>query len=172
MSEMMKRLAAKVRGLVGLGLVGGAAGFLLGGVWGVVSSALRSGIFLDLGYLRFLLEMAWGNALGFAQIGAFTAAGFGVLIAVTDSRKSLADLPLWRMGLFGALAGAVFPPLLVVWRIGLTAYLETALSLLPVSIVIGLLGGLATAGMVAAAKSTDRQELPAESEPMSQLKGG
>jgi hypothetical protein len=76
------------------------------------------------------------------------------------------------MGLFGALAGAVFPPLLVVWRIGLTAYLETALSLLPVSIVIGLLGGLATAGMVAAAKSTDRQELPAESEPMSRLKGG
>jgi len=168
---MMKRLAAKVRGLLGLGLVGGAAGFLLGGVWGVVSSALRSGIFLDVGYLRFLLDMAWGNALGFAQIGAFTTAGFGVLVAAMDSKRSLVDLPLWRMGLFGALAGAVFPPLIVVWRIGLAAYLEAALSLLPVSIVIGLVGGLATASMVAAAKRADRQELPAESESMSQLEG-
>jgi hypothetical protein len=171
MSELMKRLAAKVRGLVGLGLLGGAAGFMLGGVWGVVSSALRSGIFLDVGYLRFLLDMAWGNALGFAQVGAFTTAGFGVLVAAIDSRRSLVDLPLWRMGLFGALAGAVFPPLIVVWRIGLAAYLDAAVTLLPVSVAIGLIGGLATASMVAVAKRADRLELPTQGEPMSQLEG-
>lgn len=160
MRQLLKRLARKARGVMGLGVVGGVAGLLLGGVWGVVGAVARSGIFFDVGYLRFLWQMALGSGLGFAMIGAFTASGFGVLVAAADSRKSLEDLPLWRMGLFGALMGAVFPPVLVISRVGLTGYLGGVVSLLPVSAVLGLAGGLGTASLVAIAKRAERAELP------------
>ena len=54
--------------------------------------------------------------MGFLMIGAFTAAGCGVLVAATDATRSIEELPLWRMALFGALAGAVFPPIFVMMK--------------------------------------------------------
>lgn len=154
------RFRSKIRGILGLGLVGGAVGFGVGAIWGGILSVLRSGIVFDVDYLPFLLTMVLGNAKGFMMIGAFTAAGFGGLLAMADSRRSLEELPLWRMGLFGALVGAAFPPIFVVWRMGVSAAsLSYAVTLLPVMGVLGCAGGVLTASMVALAKRAP-EELP------------
>lgn len=156
---MVKRLKAKVRGIVGLGVLGALAGFAVGAIWGVVSSMVRSGVFVDVDYLRFLARMAVGNAIGFMKIGAFTTAGFGVLLAAVDSRRSLDELPLWRMALFGALVGASFPPIYVIGQTGFSAYRAAALSFVPVMGALGLAGAVVASSMVAIAKRANRREL-------------
>lgn len=171
MREAFRRMARKARGIVGLGLLGAIAGFVLGGVWGVVTALLRSGVVLDPAYLGFLGRMALGNAVGFAMIGAFTTSGFGALVASVDSKRSLEELPLWRMALFGALVAALFPPIFVVGRQGLAGYLEIAASLLPVSGVLGVIGGTAAASLVAVAKRTGRAELRGDDEGAGRLRG-
>lgn len=167
MTRLAERLKAKIRGIFGLGIIGGVAGFVTGAVWGVVSSAVRSGVFLDVDFLRFVGRMALGNATGFMMIGVFTGAGFGAMLAVVDSKRSIEELPLWRMALFGALVGAAFPPIFVIWRIGVAAYLGSALSFVPVMGVLGGIGGVLTASMVAMAKRASRAELSAVDEAQS-----
>ena len=63
------RLRARVRGVLGLGVIGGGVGFVAGGVWGVLSSMVRAGVVFELDYFRFLLRMGIGNATGFMLIG-------------------------------------------------------------------------------------------------------
>lgn len=161
---MVERLKAKLRGIVGLGIVGAVAGFVVGAIWGVASSMIRSGVFVDPDYFRFLSGMALGNAIGFMKIGAFTTAGFGVLLAAVDSRRSLDELPLWRMALFGGLAGASFPPIYVISQMGLSVYLSTAVSFVPVMGVLGVVGAAAGSSMVAMAKRANRGELDSSQE--------
>ena len=148
-----------VRGVVGLGVIGGAIGAVLGGAWGGFTAVL-AGFFPDPGYLRFVWAMVLGNAMGFGMIGAFTASGFGVILALTDARRSLDELPLWRMGLFGALAAAAFPPLFVIGTAGWSDYLAAAEYLVPTSLWLGALGGGGTMTLVAIAKRAGRDELP------------
>ena len=155
-------LEAKLRGIVGLGLIGGVAGFLTGALWGITSSLVRSGIFFDAEYLRFLGRMALGNATGFMLIGASTGAGFATLLAAFDPSRSIDDLPLWRMGLFGALVGAAFPPLYVIAAMGLPGYLASAPTLLPVMGVLAGVGAVFTTSVVAIAKRANRSELSAD----------
>ena len=158
-------LRTKVRGILGLGIVGGFAGFVGGAIWGVASSIFRSGIFFDPEYVRFLFRMALGNAMGFMMIGAFTTTGFAALLAAADSKRSLDELPLWRMGLFGGLVAAAFPAVFMIARFGISAYVDAALSLVPVMAALGLAGGVLTSSMVAVAKRSSREELPAAQEP-------
>lgn len=159
MSVLAEQFKAKIRGILGLGLIGGFVGFVGGALWGLVSTMLRSGIFFDADYLPFLGRMALGNGIGFMKIGAFTMAGFAVLLAAVESRRSITELPLWRMGIFGALVGALFPPIYVISRMGLPVYLESAQTFLPVMGILGGVGGVTTAAIVWIAKSADRKEL-------------
>lgn len=161
---MVKRLKARVRGIVGLGILGAVAGFGVGAIWGVASAMIRSGVYVDPDYLRFLTGTALGNAIGFMKIGTFTTAGFGVLLAAVDSRRSLDELPLWRMALFGALVGASFPPIYVIGQMGFSVYLDAALSFLPVMGVLGVVGGAVASSMVAIAKRASRPELESSGE--------
>lgn len=162
MSGPSDQLKAKLRGIAGLGLIGGVAGFLGGALWGIVASMVRSGIFFDTEYLRFLGRMALGNATGFMLIGASTGAGFATLLAAFDPGRSIEDLPLWRMGLLGALVGAAFPPIYVIVTMGLPVYLASAPTFLPVMGVLGGVGAAFTTSVVAIAKRASRSELPTD----------
>jgi hypothetical protein len=167
----LDRLRARIRGIIGLGIVGGLLGFVGGGIWGVVSSMVRSGVHLEADYFRFLAGMALGNAIGFMQIGGFTAAGFGVLLAAVESKRSLQELSLWRVGLLGALVGASFPPIYVIGSQGLTAYVAAAASFVPVMGALGVVGGLLAASLVDVAKRADRAELPSARDAPETLNG-
>lgn len=155
------RLRARVRGVLGLGVIGGGVGFVAGGVWGVLSSMVRAGVVFELDYFRFLLRMGIGNATGFMLIGAFTAAGFGVLLSVIDRRHTLEELPLWRMGLLGALMGASFPPIYVIWQSGFSTYWATASQFLPAVAGLAAVGGVLTSSMVAMARRAGGDQLRA-----------
>ena len=159
MSTFLEGLKTRVRGVLGLGLFGGAAGAAVGAVLGVIRSVVLSGFFADPEYLRYVLGMAFGNAVGFGMMGAFTTAGFGVLLAATERHHTLQELSLWRMGAFGALVAASFPPLFVIATAGPAVYMTVAKALLPVSGVLALAGGSGTAGLVAIAQRAGAREL-------------
>lgn len=146
------RLGKRLRGLLGLGAIGGAVGAVLGAPWGVVVW-LRG---WDGGPL--IEQLLNFGALGFVA-GGMCAVGFGGLLATLDRRTSLADLPLWRMALFGAFVGAALPALFLLSTSG-TAHFVTVPGLVA-SIVAtgGVLGaGLATT-LVGVAKRAHRREL-------------
>lgn len=172
MSTFLEGLMTRVRGVLGLGLLGGVAGAAVGAVLGVIRAVVLSGFFADPAYLRYVLGMAFGNAVGFGLMGAFTTAGFGVLLAATERHHTLQDLSLWRMGAFGALVAASFPPLFVVATAGPSVYLTAAKALLPVSGVLALAGGAATAGLVAIAQRAGRHELEGPAGPRGRLGRG
>ncbi len=172
MSTFLEGLKTRVRGVLGLGLFGGVAGAAVGAVLGVVRSVVLSGFFADAEYLRYVLAMAFGNAVGFGMMGAFTTAGFGVLLAATERHHTLQELSLWRMGAFGALVAASFPPLFVVATAGPAVYLAAARALLPVSGVLAVAGGAATAGLVAVAQRAGRRELEGATGPEGRLGRG
>ena len=172
MSGFLEGLKKKARGVVGLGLLGGAGGAVVGAVLGVVRAVALSGLFADPEYLRYVLRMVLGNAVGFGMMGAFTTAGFGVLLAAADRKHTLDELPLWRMGVFGGLVAATFPPLFVIATAGPGVYLDVAPALLPVSAALALAGGTATAGLVAIAKRAARREVEPPAEPSGRIGSG
>jgi hypothetical protein len=66
------------------------------------------------------------------------------------------------------LVGAAFPPLFLIGRFGLAAYLAGPSSILPVSVVLGCVGGLGTTGLVALAQREGRSELAPSAAPESE----
>ena len=95
---MFDRVWTKVRGLLGLGAVGGVAG--------AVGGALLS---VGGGLLGLWGGVQWGSVLELALGGAFfTSIGamvFGGALVALESRKSVEELPIWRMAAFGVLIG-------------------------------------------------------------------
>ncbi len=147
-SNVLKIAASKIRGVLGLGVIGAGIGFLLSGTFGFVVLLVERGLPLD------LARLATG-VVPWTLLGGFTGLGLGVLIAITAASRRLEELPLWKMAVFGALAGALFIPAyyLVVggWRS----------SLLPFVGVTAALGGILSTSMVALAKRAHRNELSA-----------
>lgn len=101
-------------------------------------------------------------AIPWSLLGASIGTGFGALVAVTDAKRSLEELPLWRMGLFGALAGAMFLPAYVLLREGMGPLLD--LGMLPFMGVFGAFGAILSSSMVSLAKDAHRDELSAADE--------
>ena len=159
MGEFGRSLLRKARGVAGLGVIGGDVGFVGGGIWGLVAGVLDMGFFMDAGYWSFLLARTVESAAYFALPASFAATSFGLLLAIADGRRSLADLPLWRMALFGALGGALFVPALVLVRIGLSAFAPFPVAALPVIGAFAGLGGLLAASLTAVAKRAHQAEL-------------
>ena len=159
MSGLWERLFRKARGILGLGVAGAAVGFLGGGLLGFVTTILDVGLFLDAGYWSLLLKSALSSATYFAQPAAFASASFGVLLAVADGRRSLLDLPLWRMALFGALGGGLFIPAYILVRIGPSAFAGFPISIVPTIGLLSGLGGLLAVSLTAIAQRAHRAEL-------------
>ena len=148
MGAWLKRL----RGVLGLGVVGGAVGALFGGLFWFVSLFLGWGIdYWTLG----LAAAVWGG------FGAFAASGAGLLLTALGSRQILEELSHWRVGAFGAVMGFLAPPILVflntgsfwgpgVGPVGLIATIAT---------ISGVLGAGLGSGLVLTAQRAPYEEL-------------
>ncbi len=142
----MRGLLTKVRGVLGLGAVGGAIGAVLGAGWAMVTGLMAWGAIIPGNML--VGAMVWGG------FGAFAASGFGVILGVMGARGSLDDLPLWKAGLMGAVAGASFPFALFALATGGLLNLAFPALLSVVGLCSGL-GAMLSFGMVAIARRGD-----------------
>jgi hypothetical protein len=152
----------KVRGVLGLGVIGAAIGFVAGPI---------GDILLRLAFMALqgvpdvpnlwspILSGAVSAAVDWSLLGAFTGIGFGTMLALTDGRRTLDQLPQWRMGLFGGIAGALFLGAYVLvqgeWRLALGPSFFAAVG------VASALGAGLTTSIVALAKRARRQEMAA-----------
>jgi hypothetical protein len=126
----IRRVLRKLRGILGLGVAGGAMG-LVGGV---------------------LVGLTFGGigtaAPLWALFGAATGVGFGVVLGITDTFRSLDQLRAWHGALLGGGVGAFVAAL---WPVYGGSFVTTA----------AVLGALFTSSMVAMAKRADRLEIGA-----------
>ena len=162
MRGFVHRVLSKVRGVLGLGLIGAGAG-LLGAAFGTLVLGLADlGFVIDAGYWAHVMREFAEIAIPWGLLGASIGTGFGALVAVADANRSLEELPLWRMGLFGALAGAMFLPVYVLLREGMGPLLD--LGMLPFMGVFGVFGAILASSMVELAQNAPREELSATDE--------
>ncbi len=140
----------KLRGLLGLGAIGGAIGAIVGAGWFIVSGLLAGSVVVS----------AVGNAaMVYGSFGFFTTAGLGFILANARSKASLDDISVGWSGLIGAAAGAAFPLVFNIVLLQSLLPLRLIMGFLPIMGTLGVFGGALTAGMVAAAKRQQRNEL-------------
>ncbi len=157
MRSFVHGVFAKLRGVLGLGLIGAGAG-LLGAAFGTLVLGLADlGFVIDAGYWAYVMREFAEVAVPWSLLGASVGTGFGALVAVADGKRSLEELPLWRMGLFGALAGAMFLPAYVFFGMGP----PPDLGMIPFIGVFSAFGAMLSSSMVSLAKDAPRDELSA-----------
>lgn len=152
----MAGVVEKVRGLAGLSTIGAVAGFI-GGV--VLAGAQK---LMGVGF------PAWADVIGLGEGGAIAggacAFGLGVVLATVESKKSLEELPLWRMAALGAGLGVVLPVGFLLVTSGTIHFLGAPGIVLTVVGSGALLGGALSTSLVALAQRAHRTELAAVEE--------
>lgn len=132
----MKHWFRRLRGLLGVGTIGGIVGALIGGGWFLVESSMGGpGAFrLSLS----ALVSVWG------LLGAATGVGFGMLLTATSGRRRLEEVGLGRAAALGAVAGALCPLVVASLMVGSAPPLGIGLWFLGVggSVGAGLGAGL------------------------------
>ena len=143
----MKRWLHRLRGLFGLGTVGGLVGAGIGGCWFLVESLVGGyGLYgVSLG----LMASVWG------VLGAVTGVGFGLLLTATSGGRDLDDVSLWRGGALGAIAGALGPVVVLSLMVGSAPPIGIGLWFAGVG---GSLGAGLGAGLLAMAKQAQGGE--------------
>ena len=139
----------KLRAALGVSAVGGLLGGLLGGVVLSVSTILAPE--------AVPLRLALGGTMAMAAFGAYSFAGFALLLAGTERAGEIEDLSVLRSGARGLLAGASFPVVGALLTTGVLFPLELA----ELSGLVGFFGALGAGGaggIVAVAKSVARSE--------------
>jgi hypothetical protein len=135
-------LLRKVRGVLGLGVSGAVLGFLAGVPIGVALGSLGPWV----GFLTFF--------------GAATGVGFGAILGITDSYRSLDQLRTWQAALIGGGLGAFIAAL---FPVNGGQFIGTA----------AVLGATLTASMVTMAKRAQRLDLsPGEADREAALPSG
>jgi hypothetical protein len=145
----MTTLLRRLRGLLGVGVT-----------WGTLWAGIGAGI-------GFLVGMAspevwgWTNpildyAVGIGLYGFFSGVGFGTLLAIGEGRRTLLDLSLVKVGIFGVL-GAVLVPLMF-GALGAFATGTTVVDIVEAVLLTGVLGGTFAAESVAIARRAELRE--------------
>lgn len=142
----------KLRGLTGVGIT-----------WGAAWATIGAGVGYALG-LASPEIWTWSNpvaewALGIGLYGFVSGVGFGGLLSLRESAKTLGELSLSRIALWGAL-GAVAVPLLF-GALGTFGAGTTVADVVGAMLVTGGLGALSAPGSIAIAR---RAELEAAEE--------
>lgn len=142
----MSGFGRRLRGLLGVGVT-----------WGAMWSVIGAGIGAIVGTLTPDLWM-WSNpivdwALGMGAYGFVSGVGFGGILSLREGRKTLRDLSLRRVALWGLIGGAVVPPLF--GFVGLFPAGTTLLDVLGAVGVTGLLGSTFASGSVAIARRAE-----------------
>ena len=148
----MKKLFQKLRGVLGVGLT-----------WGTLWAGIGAGIGLVIGIVRPEL-WAFRNpifewALGMGLYGVMSGVGFGALLTLREGRKTIQDLSLRRVALWGVLGAAAVP--LLFGAMGTFAAGTTVVDVLEAILVTASLGGTFAPASVAIAR---RAELSAGQE--------
>lgn len=145
----LQRLRDKLGAVLGTSVAGGAIGAIFG------SSLMAVGALGGAGEVSVGLFLATAAISG--GVGAFIGGGFATLLALSGER-TLEQLGLARSAVFGALAGAAFPPLAAILTGGWLVPFELSQMAL-LGATFGLLGGGLSAGLVAVAKGAEAPEL-------------
>ncbi len=148
----MNRPVRRLRGLLGVGLTGGA-------LWSVIGA----GVGLVLGVAA---PDAWGLTdrvfdwtIGMGLYGLVSGVGFGSLLSLREGRRSLFELSLRRTAIFGVLGSAAVP--LLFGALGMFEVGTTTAQVLGAILVTGGLGGTFAPAAIAVAR---RAELTAGDE--------
>ena len=103
------------------------------------------------------LKVVLGGAAAMAAFGAYSFAGFALLLAGTEGAGYVADLSVSRSAARGLLVGGSFPTVGAVLTAGVLFPLELA-ELSWLTGFFGVLGAAGAAGLVAVAKKVARSE--------------
>jgi hypothetical protein len=147
----MKELLRKLRGLLGFGAT-----------WGTLWAGIGAGVGALLGVLSPAI-WTWSNpildwAVGLGVYGLVSGVGFATILALGEGRKTLFDLKLGRVALWGVLGSAAVPLLFM----GFFEAGTTVADIIGAIAVTGALGGTFAPGSVALAR---REALRAAEEP-------
>lgn len=148
----MRTWLRRLRAVLGTGLVGTVLGGLLGGVIAAGGVVLAP--------LTFPLEVVLGLIGGMAAFGGFAAGTFAAFLSLAGGRRSLEEISTLHAGALGALAAALFAPV-VAFLITGTPLPMASSELLRISSMFAVLGGGLGAGLVAIAKDANEKELEA-----------
>ena len=142
----MNKIFQKARGLLGVGLT-----------WGTLWAGIGAGIGLAIGIVRPEL-WAFRNpvfewALGMGLYGIVSGVGFGALLTLREGRKTILDLSLRRVALWGVLGAAAVP--LFFGAAGLFEAGTTAFDVVQAMLVTASLGGTFAPATVAIARQAE-----------------
>lgn len=149
----MGNLIRRIRGLAGVGIT-----------WGALWAVIGAGVGLAIGIIS-PSAWDWTNpilkwAFGIGVYGVVSGVGFATLLSLKEGRRTLLDLSLRRVALWGVLGSAAVPLLFSV--MGLLPPGTTMVEILGAVAVTGFMGGTFAPGSVAIAR---RAALSAGEEP-------
>ncbi len=154
----METVLRRVRGLLGLGFVGGCVGVLFGPLAVLLNRHPLFGGWME-----------WGlstSIVGWGLFGVLAGSGFGLLLTSTSTQRHLHQLNFWWAALLGGAVGLAVPML---FGPQLTWAFPSLLSVVPRTALCGAFGMLLGSGLVAVAKESERQELPRADNPALRL---
>ena len=134
----MRKWLKRIRGALGMGLIGAAAWFGVGALIGLVG-----------GVGPVALAISW------AQIGFVGGAIFSTVLGITEGRRRFDEMSLWRPATWGAVGGLSVQ--MVMWLS--SPWAATLGDFLSFSIPLALLGAGSSAGSLALARRADDREL-------------
>jgi len=147
----MKRLLRKIRGIVGTGLTWAGAWIGLGAVLGVVAGFPLTSVF----------RLALSNSIG----GFIAGASFALILSVAERKRTLDDLSLRRVALWGAVGGVVVTSIPLLFGTPLAFLLGPLL-------INGGIGASLASGSVVMARRADRKRLDSGLDPAMLSLGG
>lgn len=157
----MKKFFQRLRGLLGVGVTWGALWSIIGAGVGVVHGLLQPDVWL------------WANpildwAMGMGMYGLVSGVAFGGLLTLREGRKTLMDLSLRRVALWGVIGAGIVP--LAFGALGMFEVGTTALDVVEAILLTGFLGGTFAPTSVAIARraeleATSRKTLPRSEAP-------
>ena len=138
------RVWRKIRGLLGVGAT-----------WGVLWGGIGAAIGFLIGIVRpeaWIMEnpvVVWG--IGMGLYGVVSGVGFGGLLSLREGSKTLRDLSLRRVALWGVLGSAAVPLLFL----GMYDAGTTLADIVGSILVTGAMGGVFAPGSVAIARRAE-----------------
>jgi len=134
----------RIRGLLGVGVTWGTLWGGIGAAIGFVIGVVRPEVWV---FTNPVAE--W--AIGMGLYGLVSGVGFGSLLSLGEGRKTLRDLSLRRVALWGVLGSAAVPLLFL----GMFDAGTTLADIIEAIFVTGVLGGTFAPGAVAIARRAE-----------------
>jgi len=148
----MNQLLRRIRGIIGTGLTWAAAWIGLGAGLGALAGFP----------LTYLVRIALSNSVG----GFIAGAAFATILSIAERKRTLGDLSLKRVALWGAAGG------LLVTSIPLAFGAPVAFLLAPLLINGGIGATLATGSVVMARRADQRRLDPGAADSLLGMGGG